>query len=62
MGAILRAAMYARYSSENQRKESIEDQLATCPPLPRLARIIRGGLDSDTSGVWKVAGVGLRWT
>ena len=26
------------------------------------ARIIRGGLDSDTSGVWKVAGVGLRWT
>ena len=27
-----------------------------------LARIIRGGLDSDTSGVWKVAGVGLRWT
>ena len=30
MGAIPRAALYARYSSENQRKESIEDQLATC--------------------------------
>ena len=30
MSAILRAALYARYSSENQRKESIEDQLATC--------------------------------
>ena len=30
--------------------------------LAALARIIRGGLDSDTSGVWKVAGVGLRWT
>ena len=30
--------------------------------LADLARIIRGGLDSDTSGVWKVAGVGLRWT
>ena len=31
-------------------------------PAHSLARIIRGGLDSDTSGVWKVAGVGLRWT
>ena len=29
-GCLLRAALYARYSSENQRKESIEDQLATC--------------------------------
>ena len=39
--------------------------LADCedpdPAMP-LARIIRGGLDSDTSGVWKVAGAGLRWT
>ena len=34
----------------------------TTSPGDDLARIIRGGLDSDTSGVWKVAGVGLRWT
>ena len=38
MGIIFRAALYARYSSENQRKESIEDQLATC----RLEAATRG--------------------
>jgi len=25
-----KAAIYARYSSENQRKESIDDQVASC--------------------------------
>ena len=27
---MTRAAIYARYSSENQRDESIEDQIASC--------------------------------
>ena len=26
----MRAAIYARYSSENQRRESIEDQISSC--------------------------------
>ena len=26
----MRAAIYARYSSENQRPESIEDQVSAC--------------------------------
>jgi len=29
----MRAAIYARYSSENQRPESIEDQVAACRRL-----------------------------
>ena len=29
----MRAAIYARYSSENQRPESIEDQIAACRRL-----------------------------
>src|SRR5512136_1023350 len=29
----MRAAIYARYSSENQRPESIEDQIASCRKL-----------------------------
>ena len=31
----MRAAIYARYSSENQRPESIEDQIASCRKLAR---------------------------
>jgi len=31
----MRAAIYARYSSENQRPESIEDQIAACRRLAR---------------------------
>ena len=31
----MRAAVYARYSSENQRPESIEDQIAACRRLAR---------------------------
>lgn len=31
----MRAAIYARYSSENQRPESIEDQIATCRGLAK---------------------------
>ena len=30
----MRAAIYARYSSENQRPESIEDQISSCRRLP----------------------------
>jgi len=30
---MMRAAIYARYSSENQRPESIEDQVAACRRL-----------------------------
>ncbi len=29
----MRAAIYARYSSENQRPESIEDQISACRKL-----------------------------
>ena len=29
----MKAAIYARYSSENQRPESIEDQIASCRRL-----------------------------
>jgi len=29
----MRAAIYARYSSENQRPESIEDQITACRRL-----------------------------
>ncbi len=29
----MKAAIYARYSSENQRPQSIEDQLSTCRQL-----------------------------
>ncbi len=29
----MRAAIYARYSSENQRPESIEDQISSCKKL-----------------------------
>ncbi len=29
-GSNMRAAIYARYSSENQRPESIEDQISSC--------------------------------
>jgi site-specific DNA recombinase len=29
----MRAAIYARYSSENQRPESIEDQISACRRL-----------------------------
>ena len=29
----MKAAIYARYSSENQRPESIEDQVASCRRL-----------------------------
>ena len=31
----MRAAIYARYSSESQRQESIEDQIFTCRRLAR---------------------------
>ena len=31
----MRAAIYARYSSENQRPESIEDQVAACRRLAK---------------------------
>ena len=31
----MRAAIYARYSSESQREESIEDQIFTCRRLAR---------------------------
>ena len=31
----MRAAIYARYSSENQRPESIEDQIGACLRLAR---------------------------
>jgi DNA invertase Pin-like site-specific DNA recombinase len=30
---MMRAAIYARYSSENQRPESIEDQIDACRRL-----------------------------
>lgn len=31
----MRAAVYARYSSENQRKESIDDQVSACRRLAK---------------------------
>lgn len=31
----MRAAIYARYSTESQRQESIEDQIFTCRRLAR---------------------------
>ena len=31
----MRAAVYARYSSESQRPESIEDQIASCRRLAK---------------------------
>ena len=31
----MRAAIYARYSSENQRPESIEDQISSCRRLAK---------------------------
>ena len=34
-GWIMRTAIFARYSSENQRPESIEDQIASCLKLTR---------------------------
>jgi len=43
-GQIIRAAIYARYSSENQRPESIEDQVAACR---RLAAERRFGIVED---------------
>ncbi len=39
----MRAAIYARYSSENQRPESIKDQISSCRTLA-AARGVTSGL------------------
>ena len=31
----MKAVIYARYSSDNQREESIEGRFENAPPLPR---------------------------
>ncbi len=55
--SILRGAIYARYSSENQRPESIDDQISSCKKLAALRSYTLSDahiyMDKATSGARK---------
>ena len=55
--SILRGAIYARYSSENQRPESIDDQISSCKKLAALRSYTLSDahiyMDEATSGARK---------
>jgi DNA invertase Pin-like site-specific DNA recombinase len=52
----MRAAIYARYSSENQRPESIEDQVSAC----RKLAVVKGYTLDDAQIYTNVAASGAR--
>src|SRR4029453_5565018 len=54
-GIMIRVALYARYSSDQQREASIEDQLRLC----RIHAEKQGWLVADSYHDWAVSGASL---